>query len=86
MDLPGPPLSDTFCKQTGVDGSVCWTGLPLGDYRIYEVLPGGWAAIYPESQDFTLDEAGASFTFFDKVDGPTATEQRTWGRIKGTFR
>ena len=80
------PLGDTFCKQTSVDGSVCWTDLPLGDYRIYEVLSGGWVAIYPESYNFTLDEAGASFTFFNKIEGASATDQSTWGHIKGIFR
>jgi hypothetical protein len=80
------PLGDTYCKQTGIDGSVCWNGLPLGDYTIYEVLQSGWIAIYPESYNFTLDAAGASFTFFNKVEGPTALEKSRLGRIKGMFK
>jgi hypothetical protein len=80
------PLGDTYCKQTDVNGTVCWTGLPLGDYRVYEVVPGGWVAIYPESYNFTLDEFGATFTFFNKIEGASATEQGTLGSIKAIFR
>jgi hypothetical protein len=49
------------------------------------VVQSGWVPIYPESYDFTLDETGASFTFFNKVEGASATEPSTWGRIKGMF-
>jgi hypothetical protein len=80
------PLGDTYCRQTDAAGGVCWTGLPLGDYRIYEVLPGGWVAIYPTSYDFTLTEAGDSFIFFNKVEGASALEKSRLGRIKGMFK
>jgi len=79
------PLGDTYCQQTDMDGRVCWTDLPLGDYRIYEVLPGGYLPIYPVSYDFTLTEAGADFIFFNKLEGASATEGSSWGRIKGMF-
>lgn len=80
------PLGDTYCKQTGPDGSVCWNGLPLGDYRIYEVLPDGWVAIYPEFYDFTLTETPESFTFFNKIEGASAAEQSSWGGIKALYK
>lgn len=79
------PLGDTFCAQTDSAGTVCWSGLALGDYTIYEVLPGGWVAIYPTSYDFTLTEEGASFVFFNKVEGASAAEDSRWGRIKSMF-
>lgn len=80
------PMGDTYCKQTDANGLVCWTALPVGDYRIYEPLPGGWVPIYPDSYIFTLTEAGESFTFFNKVEGASPTESGSWGRIKGLFR
>jgi hypothetical protein len=79
------PMGDTFCRPTDETGSVCWTGLPLGDYTIYEVLPGGWVPIYPQSYDFTLTEAGDSFVFFNKIEGASAAETSPWGRIKSMF-
>jgi hypothetical protein len=79
------PLGDTFCKQTDLSGQVCWGGLALGDYTIYEVLPDGWVAIYPESHNFTLTVAGDTFMFFNKVEGASALEKSSLGRIKGMF-
>jgi hypothetical protein len=79
------PLGDTFCQKTDASGLVCWQGLPLGDYTIYEVLPSGWVAIYPTSYDFTLTETGDSFVFFNKVEGASAAKQSRWGRIKSLF-
>jgi hypothetical protein len=80
------PLGDTYCRQTDANGLVCWQGLPLGDYTIYEVMPGpGWVAIYPAAYIFTLTQAGASFVFFNKPEGASPTEDSRWGRIKGMF-
>jgi hypothetical protein len=79
------PLGDTFCRQTDANGVACWYDLPVGDYRVYEVLPGGWVPIYPESYDITLTETGASVVFFNKVEGASATEEGSWGRIKSMF-
>jgi len=92
-DLPVPdwwicidtPLGDTFCKRTDVNGQVCWTGMPLGDYIIYEVMQSGWVSIVPASYSFTLTEAGDSFIFFNKIEGASTTGKSRWGRIKGMF-
>lgn len=75
------PLGDTYCKQTDENGLVCWYGLPLGDYRVYEVLPGEWTAIYPDSYDVTLTE-GLIQLYFLNVLTETAVEQKTWSGIK----
>ena len=79
------PLEDTFCKQTGENGLVCWNKLPLGDYRVYEVLPVGWTAIYPESHDGTLTEE-LVYLYFLNVLTENAVEQKTWGAIKNMYR
>ena len=79
------PLGDTFCKKTDVNGAVCWYDLPIGDYRVYEVVPGGWVPIYPESYDITLTEAGAGVVFFNKIEGASSTEEGSWSRIKSMF-
>ena len=79
------PLGDTYCQQTDAAGQVCWTGLPLGDYTIYEVMMGGWVAISPASYSFTLTGGAEDFTFFNKLEGASATEGRSWGHIKGMF-
>jgi hypothetical protein len=79
------PLGDTFCQQTDSSGTVCWTGLPFGDYRIYEIMPGGWESIFPPTYSFTLGEEGQHFVFLNKLEGASATEPSSWGRIKGMF-
>jgi hypothetical protein len=79
------PLGDAFCSQTDSSGTVCWAGLPAGEYTIREILPGGWLPIFPVSYDFTLTSAGDQFIFFNKLEGASATEGSSWGRIKGMF-
>jgi hypothetical protein len=79
------PLGDTFCSQTDSSGTVCWQGLPAGDYTIYEILPGGWLSIYPPSYSFTLTGTGEHFIFFNKLEGASSTEPSSWGKIKGMF-
>lgn len=78
------PLGDTYCKQTDENGLVCWYGLPLGDYRIYEVVPNGWIAIYPESYDVTLEDF-IDVDFLNVLE-ETAVEHKTWGRIKNLIK
>jgi hypothetical protein len=80
------PQGDTYCAQTDSSGTVCWEGLALGDYTVYEVLPSGWVAIYPASYDVSLTPDGAMFTFFNKVEGASALEKSRLGRIKGMFK
>lgn len=80
------PMGDTFCKQTDANGQVCWTGLPLGSYVVYEALPGGWVPIYPVSHNLDLIGGTASFTFFNKIEGASPTETGSWGKIKGLFK
>ena len=73
-----------------VIGGLVWvlgrTGLPLGNYKVYEVLPGGWVPIYPASHDLDLIGGTASFTFFNKIEGASPTETGSWGKIKGLFK
>jgi hypothetical protein len=80
------PLGDTYCKQTDENGDVCWYDLPVGDYRVYEVLPGGWTAIYPESHDITLNPSVTVWVTFLNVLDETAVEHKTWGGIKAKYR
>jgi hypothetical protein len=80
------PLGDTYCKQTDVNGEVCWYDLPLGDYRIYENLLPGWVAIHPESYEFTLTgDPIPPFIFLNIVE-ENAVEQKTWGTIKNLYK
>ena len=90
VKLPGwwicleTPLGDTYCKQTDENGLVCWYGLPLGDYRIYEVIQSEWVAIYPDSYNFTLEDI-IDIDFLN-VREETAVEQKTWGVIKNIIK
>ena len=79
------PLGDTYCKQTGVDGRVCWTGLPLGDYTVYENVFPGWLPVYPTSYDVTLDVDPIELIFCNEPE-PSATEKRSWGTVKSIYR
>lgn len=82
------PHGDTFCQQTDANGQVFWDQLPEGHYRLYEVLPSGWVAIYPTSYEFDLndDVTVAERTFFNKIEGASAAEPSTWGKIKGLYK
>ena len=81
------PLGDTFCAQTDEIGLVYWDPMPVGDYRIYEILPSGWVAIYPTSYEFTLTSGYPNgYTFLNKVEGASALEKSSLGRIKGIFK
>jgi len=82
------PNGDTFCKQTDVHGQVVWEGLPEGAYHLSEVMMPGWVAISPTFYDFVLDDtnSSASRTFFNKVEGASATEPSTWGNIKTLYK
>jgi hypothetical protein len=79
------PLNDTFCKQTGPGGRVCWDGLPLGDYTVYEVPVGGWIPVGPTSFDVTLIGDPIELVFCNAQE-PSAAEHSTWGRIKSIYR
>jgi hypothetical protein len=79
------PLGDTYCKQTGPGGVVCWTGLPLGDYTVFEPPVGGWHPVGPTSYDVTLDVDLIELVFCNAQE-PSATERSTWGRIKTIYR
>jgi hypothetical protein len=39
------PLGDDYCMQTDANGQACWTGIPLGNYFVYEVPVAGWDPI-----------------------------------------
>jgi hypothetical protein len=79
------PLGDSFCKQTGPDGRVCWNDLPYGDYTVYEVDVPGWDPVGPTFYDVTL--AGDPIELiFCNIREPSATERGTWGRIKTIYR
>ena len=79
------PLGDSFCKQTGPGGSVCWTGLPLGDYTVREIAVPGWSVVGADSYDVTLSGAPIGLTFCNKRD-IVPLERRTWGMIKSMYR
>jgi hypothetical protein len=59
------PLGDTYCLQTGPDGRVCWDGLPLGDYTVFEILEPGWIVVGPDSYQFTLGGDPVELTFLN---------------------
>jgi len=81
------PLGDTFCKQTGPDGEVCWENIVLGDYRVYEVLQPGWIALNPDSHDVTLYYyVGVNFFNQNIDDCASPVERSSWGTIKGLYR
>lgn len=79
------PLGDTFCKQTGPGGSVCWNGLPLGDYTVYELPVPGWIPVGASSYDVTLDGTPIGVTFCNK-NGQVPIERRSWGSLKSVYR
>ncbi len=61
------PFGDDYCLQTGLDGQVCWTGIPLGDYYVYEAPVAGWVPIGPSSYFVSLvDGTPQSFTFLNQ--------------------
>jgi hypothetical protein len=45
------PFNDTYCKRTGADGSVCWSGLIPGGYSMYEPPVSGWSPVGPSSYE-----------------------------------
>jgi hypothetical protein len=49
------------------------------------VLPGGWESVFPPTYSFTLGEEGQHFIFLNKLEGASASEPSSWGRIKGMF-
>ncbi|MBM3286725.1 MAG: hypothetical protein FJY88_05160 [Candidatus Eisenbacteria bacterium] len=48
------PEGDTICRQTNGDGQVCFHGIPLGHYTVFEDLPPGWMAVGPTSYEVDL--------------------------------
>ncbi len=77
------PWGDTYCQQTseeGFGGWVEWFDLPLGNYRLYEVVQPGWVAVYPDSYEFTLYDY--EYFFFCNAREETAVENKSWGAIK----
>jgi hypothetical protein len=61
------PEGDDFCKQTGADGTACWSGIPLGDYTVYEAELPGWEPVGPTSYAVTLVNGDTqSFTFLNR--------------------
>lgn len=79
------PLGDTFCKQTGPDGRVCWTGLLYGDYTVYEPVLGGLVPVGPASWDVTLGVDPLELYFCNK-DAVVSTKPGSWGMIKSMYR
>jgi hypothetical protein len=79
------PLGDTFCKQTGIDGRVCWDGLLYGDYTVYEPVLGGLVPVGPSSWDVTLGATPLELKFCNK-DAIVPTRQGSWGMIKSMYR
>jgi len=43
---------------TDENGTICFTGLELGEYTVVETVPTGWYNTIPVSVDVTLDESG----------------------------
>jgi hypothetical protein len=50
------PEGDTICRQTNGDGKVCWFGIPLGTYEVFEPPVDGWSPIGPDT--YTIDLIG----------------------------
>ncbi len=59
------PYGDTYCQQTDANGRVCWDGLPLGHYTVFEFPLEGWVPIYPSSYEVDLGPDPVTFTFFN---------------------
>ncbi len=75
------PIGDTYCKQTGPDGGLCWDGLPRGDYTIYEQLPSGWIPIGKSSYDVSVAGTTVSVQFCNtRTDGRGAC-CGPWGSV-----
>ncbi len=55
------PFGDTYCKKTGIDGSVCWTDVLIGTYTVFEPPVAGWNPVSPSTYDV-------------EVTGPTTVE------------
>jgi hypothetical protein len=79
------PLGDALCKQTGIDGRVCWSSLPLGDYTVYEPSLGGMIPVGSTSLEVTLGVDPVEVSFCNK-NVTTAAKARTWGMIKSMYR
>ena len=61
------PLGDDYCQQTDANGQACWSGIPLGDYTVYEVPAGGLGADRADDYNVTLvDGTPQSFTFLNR--------------------
>ncbi len=79
------PDDETYCLQTGPDGNVCWEGIPLGHYTVYEILEPDWYPIYPESIELDLGPDPAEVIFFNSICASPA-ERSSWSSIKRLFK
>jgi len=50
------------CGTTDENGTICFTGLKLGDYTVIEEVPLGWYNTTPVSVDVTLDQSYQDLT------------------------
>jgi hypothetical protein len=85
------PYGDTYCLQTDDTGTVCWDGLMLGDYTVFEVLQAGYVIVAPASGSYdvtlTQDEPDVAVTFLNKTENsPSPVDESTWGKLKSRFR
>ncbi len=46
------------CGTTDENGTICFTGLEMGEYTVVETVPEGWYNTTPVSVDVTLDLSG----------------------------
>ena len=81
------PFGETYCLQTDANGLVCWEGIALGDYTVYEPALGEWTPIGPTSVELTLtDGVTETVIFFNHRCPPVPTDDSTWGEVKSFFR
>jgi hypothetical protein len=85
------PYGDTYCLQTDATGTICWDGLMLGDYVVYEVLQAGYVIVAPPGGTYNVTLSAQTpdvfVTFLNKPDdSPSPAEETTWGKLKSNFR
>jgi hypothetical protein len=52
------PEGDTICRQTDAEGKVCFNGIPLGEYHVFEPPVDGWSPVGPD--EYTIEVTGGA--------------------------
>jgi hypothetical protein len=54
------PSRERVCRRTDANGTVSWSGIPVGNYRIYELPVAGWTAVGPTSYQVVVQHEGVT--------------------------